>query len=104
MRKLIVKCKAIKTIIRTPSTVSFHEGYPALHGDKNLILLGDGKTSSGYLPRTRTVEWRCVRENHDELDFEFLGNIRGKEWSADQPMQERGSTGLRKGGEIQPLV
>ncbi|XXG81784.1 hypothetical protein AAC387_Pa09g2354 [Persea americana] len=33
-------------------------------------------------------------KNHDELDFEFLGNIRGKEWRIQTNIYGNGSTGI----------
>ena len=32
--------------------------------------------------------------NHDELDFEFLGNIRGKEWRVQTNVYGNGSTNM----------
>lgn len=32
-------------------------------------------------------------KNHDEIDFEFLGNIRGKEWRLQTNVYGNGSTG-----------
>lgn len=32
--------------------------------------------------------------NHDELDFEFLGNIRGKEWRVQTNVYGNGSTNV----------
>ncbi|KAG0480128.1 hypothetical protein HPP92_010736 [Vanilla planifolia] len=117
-----------QTIIRTPSTVSFHEGYTQLFGDKNLILLGDGKTvhisldertgagfasqdlylygffsaaiklpseyAAGVVVAFYLSNGDVFEKNHDELDFEFLGNIRGKEWRVQTNLYGNGSTGL----------
>lgn len=32
------------------------------------------------------------KKNHDELDFEFLGNIRGKDWRIQTNVYGNGST------------
>lgn len=34
------------------------------------------------------------QKTHDELDFEFLGNIRGKEWRIQTNVYGNGSTGI----------
>lgn len=34
------------------------------------------------------------KKNHDEIDFEFLGNIRGKEWRIQTNIYGNGSTNL----------
>lgn len=33
-------------------------------------------------------------KNHDEIDFEFLGNIRGKDWRIQTNIYGNGSTGV----------
>ncbi|KAL0346452.1 UNVERIFIED_CONTAM: putative xyloglucan endotransglucosylase/hydrolase protein 30 [Sesamum calycinum] len=54
---------------------------------------------SSYLPTTQqassspsTQQTDMFRKTHDELDFEFLGNIRGKAWRFQTNMYGNGST------------
>ncbi|KAK6921559.1 Xyloglucan endo-transglycosylase, C-terminal [Dillenia turbinata] len=98
--------------------LSFDEGYTHLFGDNNLIILRDGKSVHltldartvylhGYfsasikLPSDYTAgvvvafymsNGDMYEKNHDELDFEFLGNIRGKDWRIQTNIYGNGST------------
>lgn len=41
---------------------------------------------------TQTTNGDIFKKTHDELDFEFLGNIRGKAWRFQTNMYGNGST------------
>ncbi|KAM7271471.1 hypothetical protein ACFE04_030685 [Oxalis oulophora] len=100
--------------------ILFDEGYTQLFGDDNLLLHKDGKlvhltlnerTGSGFvsqdlylhgffiasikLPADYTLELLLLsmfEKNHDEIDFEFLGNIREKDWRIQTNIYGNGST------------
>ncbi|RZS28759.1 hypothetical protein BHM03_00062400 [Ensete ventricosum] len=85
------------------TTLAFDDGYAPLFGKGNLVRSADGRSVSllldrysGELPppptRQATSNGDVFEKSHDELDFEFLGNIRGKEWRVQTNVYGNGST------------
>ncbi|KAL8142099.1 hypothetical protein V2J09_015131 [Rumex salicifolius] len=117
-----------KTGLGNLPIISFDEGYSHLFGDKNMMVVEDGKsvhlslderTGSGFmshdlyrhgffsasikLPADYTAgvvvafylsNGDMYPKNHDEIDFEFLGNIRGKDWRIQTNIYGNGSTNV----------
>ncbi|KAL6001200.1 putative xyloglucan endotransglucosylase/hydrolase protein 27 [Asimina triloba] len=126
--------RASTAVLGNPPVLSFEEGYTELFGDRNVMILRDGRTvhlsldertGAGFvsqdlylhgffsasikLPADYTAgvvvafyDWLLLQMSngdifettHDELDFEFLGNVRGKEWRIQTNVYGNGSTGI----------
>ncbi|OAY70295.1 putative xyloglucan endotransglucosylase/hydrolase protein 28 [Ananas comosus] len=103
----------------TLTPLSFHDAYTQLFGDSNLALRRGGRrvhialdrrTGAGFasrglylhgffsaaikLPSDHAAGVVVAFYTHDELDFEFLGNIRGREWRVQTNVYGNGSTSI----------
>ncbi|KAK4389730.1 putative xyloglucan endotransglucosylase/hydrolase protein 30 [Sesamum angolense] len=112
---LVLYCFIITTI-STTTTLTFHEAYSPLFSEFNIhpspddktvrLLLnhfsGSGIISSDYynygffsasikMPSQHAAGIVVAFYNHDELDIEFLGNIKGKPWRFQTNMYGNGS-------------
>ncbi|RWW19941.1 hypothetical protein GW17_00015975 [Ensete ventricosum] len=102
---VLLSCVATVTAAFDVIAVPFDEGFSHLFGNDNLVRSSDGRTArltlnrySGTHPhpdlprRRRTSNGDLFEKTHDELDFEFLGNVRGKDWRIQTNVYGNGST------------
>lgn len=77
---------------RTGSGFVSHDLY--LHGFFSASIKLPADYTAGVVVAFYMSNGDIFEKNHDELDFEFLGNIRGKDWRIQTNVYGNGSTGI----------
>lgn len=77
---------------RTGSGFMSHDLY--LHGFFSASIKLPADYTAGVVVAFYMSNGDMYEKNHDELDFEFLGNIRGKEWRVQTNVYGNGSTSI----------
>ncbi|CAO2836815.1 unnamed protein product [Amaranthus hypochondriacus] len=77
---------------RTGSGFMSHDLY--LHGFFSASIKLPADYTAGVVVAFYMSNGDMYEKNHDELDFEFLGNIRGKEWRVQTNVYGNGSTDI----------
>ncbi|XP_061370254.1 probable xyloglucan endotransglucosylase/hydrolase protein 28 [Gastrolobium bilobum] len=77
---------------RTGSGFVSHDLY--LHGYFSASIKLPGDYTAGVVVAFYMSNGDMFQKNHDEIDFEFLGNIRGKDWRIQTNVYGNGSTSI----------
>ncbi|GAB2226719.1 hypothetical protein Droror1_Dr00022539 [Drosera rotundifolia] len=77
---------------RSGSGFMSHDIY--LHGFFSASVKLPADYTAGIVVAFYMSNGDTYKENHDEIDFEFLGNIRGKDWRIQTNMYGNGSTSV----------
>ncbi|CAL5213951.1 unnamed protein product [Lathyrus oleraceus] len=77
---------------RTGSGFVSHDLY--LHGFFSASIKLPADYTAGVVVAFYMSNGDMYEKNHDEIDFEFLGNIRGKDWRIQTNVYGNGSTGI----------
>ncbi|GLT96841.1 hypothetical protein SLE2022_144360 [Rubroshorea leprosula] len=77
---------------RTGSGFVSHDLY--LHGFFSALIKLPADYTAGVVVAFYMSNGDIFEKNHDEIDFEFLGNIRGKEWRIQTNVYGNGSTSV----------
>lgn len=59
-----------------------------------LFCFADSFLSNAFICEWQMSNGDMFEKNHDEVDFEFLGNIRGKNWRVQTNVYGNGSTNV----------
>ncbi|URD80876.1 xyloglucan endotransglucosylase hydrolase protein 30 [Musa troglodytarum] len=118
---VLLSCVVTVTAAFDVTAVPFDEGFSHLFGNDNLVRSSDGRTArltlnrysandmyhhgffsasiklpsdytAGVVVAFYTSNGDLFEKTHDELDFEFLGNVRGKDWRIQTNVYGNGST------------
>ncbi|RZR77084.1 hypothetical protein BHM03_00002060 [Ensete ventricosum] len=111
---VMLSCIVTAAVALNVTTLPFDEGFYHLFGNDNLVRSPDGRSArsgfisndlydhgffsasiklpSDYTAGVVTSNGDIFEKTHDELDFEFLGNTRGREWRIQTNVYGNGST------------